>query len=260
MFSLTAGRSAATDIRQRDPTIQTYDDIVAGFGTSVVSYWKFQGNGNDQKNFSNTTLQGGPELNVPTIVRQDDTAGGASSDGTVIAWSGSAGEFAQVTHKPEYKTLNASIVVSFQCDALTQISTLIAANFNTGGPAEMLLQVNLNGAPQMNLRNNSGVVVTLLGQAGDVDPDVAYTIIAKHGTPGMMWTLYTGPSSTIVRRMSNLSMNTGQAASLSPIRFGAWFTNNNMHDGPYGRVMWINRYITDAEELLLARPKTIVHA
>ena len=42
------------------------------------------------------------------------------------------------------------------------------------------------------------------------------------------------------------------------IRFGAWHTDINIMDGPFGRVSWFNRALTDAELAVLAQPKTIV--
>ena len=83
----------------------------------------------------------------------------------------------------------------------------------------------------------------------------AYTIIVKHGTAGFSLALY-NDARQLVRRVTN-ALATGQAGSTSPIRFGAWHTDIGHHDGPYGRVVWLGRRITDAEELQLARPRTV---
>jgi hypothetical protein len=44
----------------------------------------------------------------------------------------------------------------------------------------------------------------------------------------------------------------------SPIRFGLWHDGSSgAHDGPFGRVVWLDRRIGDEEEADLARPRTI---
>jgi hypothetical protein len=257
--TLTVDRFSSSNVRQVVGTGSGYDGFVNAFGSDVVSYWKFENTGVDEKGTANASISGVPEFSIPSIVTPDRVGEGASSDGEVLAWPGTAGEYAQVAHTAAHKTLEATIVVHFQCDSLNDTSTLIAANATPAQPGELVILINQNGSPQANLRNTAGAPVVLAGVAGDVVVGRAYAIVVKHGAAGFSMALYNDAFQLVggVRRTNPLA--TGQAASLSPIRFGAYHTDVDHHDGPYGRVVWLRRRITDAEELLLAKPRTVAH-
>jgi hypothetical protein len=97
--------------------------------------------------------------------------------------------------------------------------------------------------------------VQLLGQAGDVQLNHAYTLIFKWGPGGLSMALWDAAEG-LVRRVTD-PLEDGVTGT-SPIRFGAWHTDISHHDGPYGRVVWLNRRISDAEEAILPRPRTVV--
>jgi hypothetical protein len=255
--TLTVDRFSSSNVRQVVGTGSGFDGFVDAFGSDVVSYWKFANTGVDEKGTANASISGVPEFNIPSIVTPDRVGEGASADGEVLAWPGTAGEYAQVAHTAAHKTLEATIVVHFQCDTLNDTSTLIAANATPAQPGELVILINSNGSPQANLRNSAGAPVVLAGVAGDVVVGRAYAIVVKHGAAGFSMALY-NDAFQLVRRATN-PLATGQAASLSPIRFGAYHTDVDHHDGPYGRVVWLRRRITDAEELLLAKPRTVAH-
>ena len=237
-----------------------YDVSVASFGPNVVSYWKFENNGIDQRGTQDAAITGSPELNVETIVDFDRLVEGAPADGTCIAWPGSSGAHAQVAHNPAHKTPQGSIVVTFQRDTANQKATLVAADRSGGGtssgPGGLSIEVEANGAPRCFLRRQTnGTPVVLLGQAGDVALDEAYTVIVKWGTPGLSLALW-NEDGVLVRRLTDPLVD--GLSGTSPIRFGAWHTDVSHHDGPFGRVVWLDRRISDAEEADLARARTVV--
>jgi hypothetical protein len=77
----------------------TYDDLVDTFDippdSSVVSYWKFENDGADEKGTQDAVITGSPELNVDTLVDHDTISEGAPVDGKCIAWSGTTGVHAR---------------------------------------------------------------------------------------------------------------------------------------------------------------------
>ena len=241
----------------------TFDEIVALFDPNVVSYWKFQDTtGTDEKGIANATINGSPELNIPTIVKRDTITEGALTDGTCIAWPRTPGEYAQAPHNAAHKTANGTIVVYFQRDTSTaEKSQLIEAdNLPAGTAGGMAIGINTNGAPDAYIRGAGGAVVSILGGLGDVLIDRAYTLIFKWGSPGMSLSLW-DDTGFMVRRSTNLS--TIGLSATSTIRFGATHATpveTNHHDGPYGRVVWMNRRITDNEEVLLAQAKSVIHS
>jgi hypothetical protein len=87
----------------------TYDDLVDTFDippdSSVVSYWKFENDGADEKGTQDAVITGSPELNVDTIVDHDTISEGAPVDGKCIAWSGTTGVHAQAGHNPAHSWL-----------------------------------------------------------------------------------------------------------------------------------------------------------
>jgi hypothetical protein len=232
----------------------TYDALVATFGADVVSYWKFQNDGVDQRGIEDAAISGTPELNVESIVGLDTLVDGAPANGECLAWPGAAGVFAEAAHNAAHKTPAGTIVVTFQHDSLTQKSTLIAADANAvaGG---LSLEVQTNGVPRAFLRRQSdGGFVALAGEPGDVQLNEAYTLIFKWGPGGLSLALW-DQHGVLVRRKTD-TMSDGVTGS-SPIRFGAWHNGESRHDGPYGRVIWLQRRISNAEEGVLAVSRTI---
>ena len=236
----------------------TCEEIIAAFSADLVSYWRFQNNGNDSEGVQNAAITGSPELNVRTIVGRDTIAEGALADGECIAWPGTPGEHAQAAHNVAHKTAAGTIVVYHQHDTLSLKSTLIcgdAANAAGGFSVE----VNPNGSPRAFVREASGVPTVVTGNPGDVQLKRAYTTIFKWGTGGLSLSLW-DDGGNLVRRVTN-STTAGLSGSTSVIRFGAWHDPGTAeHDGPYGRVLWFSRRLTDADELTLALAKTISHA
>ncbi len=239
----------------------TYDGVVGGL-EGVVSYWKFQNDGTDEKDPSHTTdavITGSPELHVETIVDLDRVIEGAAENGECIAWPGTSGNYAEVPHNAKHKTPQGTIVVTFQHDRLLNKSVLVAADRSAGGtatgPGGLSMEVSPEGAPRCFLRRHGdAAVVELLGEAGDVQVGQAYSLIFKWGPGGLSMTLWNG-SGNPVRRKTDLLEN--GVTGTSPIRFGAWHTDGAAHDGPYGRVVWFDRRIEDHEEANLARARTI---
>ena len=125
----------------------TYDSLVAIFDPDVVSYWKFENDGTDERGTEPATFTGIPEPNVETVVDLDTIAEGASADGKCIAWPGTPGVHGEAAHHPDHKTAQGTIVVTFQHDSLGQKSTLVAADRSVGGtasgPGGLSLEVEL---------------------------------------------------------------------------------------------------------------------
>jgi hypothetical protein len=233
----------------------TYDAFVNSFGSSVVSYWKFQNTGTDQKGVENATITGNPELNIETIVHLDTVDDGATTDGKCIAWSGNTGEYAQVNHNSLHKTADGTIVITGQCDRLDEKSTLLVGE--VGGTAGgFAVEINTNGSVRAFLRNASSTPVTLVTNAGDVVLNQAFTVVFKWGVAGLSLSVW-DESGAAIGRSVNLTMTGGMTDNTSAIRFGAYHTDVSHHDGPYGRVVWMNRRIDDEEEALLAKPRSV---
>jgi hypothetical protein len=250
-------RAAGCQLR---PSPDTYDGFVASFGPRLISYWKFQNSGADANGTQHAAITGSPELNVATIVDLDTIGEGAPADGECIAWPGNPEVYAEAGHHARYKTAQGTIVVTFQRDTANQKSTLVAADRSVGGTSSgrggLSIEVEASGAPRCFLRRQSdGVPVILLGQAGDVALNEAYSLIFKWGPPGLSLALWNadGP---LVRRLTD-PLSDGVAGT-SPIRFGLWHDGSSTpHAGPFGRVVWLDRRITDLEEQDLARARTI---
>ena len=223
-------RAAGSQLR---PAPDSYDGFVASFGPRLVSYWKFQNSGADANGTQHATITGGPELNVETIVELDTIAEGAPGDGECIAWPGASGVYAEAAHNAQHKTPQGTILVTFQHDALSVKSTLVAADRGVGGtsagPGGLSMEVTTDGAPRCFLRRQGGTVVQLLGQAGDVQLNHAYTMIFKWGPGGISMALWNA-SQGLVRRVTD-PVEDGVTGT-SPIRFGAWHTDVSHHDGP----------------------------
>src|SRR5262245_33874903 len=113
---------------------QTFDRIVASLGTDVVSYWKFQvpagATVRAEKGVQNATITGAHERSIETIVDLDRRADGDPADGTVIAWPGTDGAYAEAPHNALHKTTQGTIIAYFQCDSLDEKSTIVAFNAN----------------------------------------------------------------------------------------------------------------------------------
>jgi hypothetical protein len=97
--------------------------------------------------------------------------------------------------------------------------------------------------------------VILTGQPGDVQLNEAYTLIFKWGQAGLSMALWNEDGS-LLRRVTNVL--TDGVTGTSPIRFGLWHDGTSSpHNGPYGRVIWLKRRISDGAEAILARARTI---
>jgi hypothetical protein len=84
----------------------------------------------------------------------------------------------------------------------------------------------------------------------------AHTMIFKWGPAGLSMALW-NEDGTLVRRVTDLLAD--GVTGTSPIRFGAWHDGvQGPHHGPYGRVIWLKRRISDGEEATLARARTII--
>jgi hypothetical protein len=254
LYYLGKRKPATINVRVVPPT-PTYDDLVASFGSSVVSYWRFAGTGIDEKGVANATFTGLPEV-VPTIVQRDTIAEGAQNDGTCIAWSGSTDEYAEAAHNAAHATAAGTICCTFQCDTLAENANLVSKAAGTTIGA-IGLSVLAAGAPRIFLRNASGVSITRVGQNGDVVLNRAYTMFAKWGSGGLELSIW--DNLALIRRVPEPSVTDGLSGNASAIRFGVWHTDVERHDGPFGRVIWFNRRLTEAEEAILALPKTILH-
>ena len=174
------GASHAVLLGCTPPVVLTYDSVVFAFDPDVVSYWKFENDGADEKGTRQASITGSPELGVETIVDLD-------AGGECIAWPGSSGVFADAAHHAAHKTAAGTIVLTFQHDSLGQRSTLIAADANAAAGG-LSLEVLSDGAPRAYLRRQSdGAPVALVGQPGDVQPNEAYTLIFKWAHRASRW-------------------------------------------------------------------------
>lgn len=234
----------------------TYDELVDTFRVDGVSYWKFANHdGADVWGTEHATYKTLPsEGPVATIVDLDTIAEGAPADGTCTAWTGALESYADAAHNAAHKTAEGTIVVSFQLDTLSQKSTLVAADANSAAGG-LSMEVQTNGAPRCFLRRQSdGSGVILTGQPGDVQVNAAYTLIFKWGPGGLSMTLWNDSGNPV--RVVTDPLTDGVTGT-SPLRFGAWHTGVGRHDGPYGRVIWLKRRISDPQEANLARARTI---
>ena len=185
---LMLGASQAALLGTASAAVRTYDELVEFFfGASVVSYWKFENDGTDERGKRVATFSGTPELNVETIVEFD-------TNGECIAWSGTLGVHAEAAHHDDHKTPAGAIVVTFQHDTLAQKSILVAADRAAGGvagPGGLSLEVETDGQPRCFLRRQSdGQPEILVGQTGDVQLNRAYTLIFQWGPAGLSMALY----------------------------------------------------------------------
>lgn len=254
---VAANQKLPSNIRLQ--AVSTFDALVQTFidNGDVTSYWKFHNTGTDERGVSNATITGSPELNVPTLVAIDTVVEGAEIDGKVIAWPGTSSEFAEAPHHASLKTSTGTIILYFQRDTANQTSQLIMADAsNAAGGFGVFVQGN--GAASAYVRGPTGTPVPLNGGPGDVKLDHAYCIILKWG-PQLELVLYDGTGDLPVRRIVNLS--TAGLSGTSPIRFGATHVPADQHDGPYGRVIWMNRSISAAEERMFGiRAKSIARS
>ena len=234
----------------------SFDERVALFGVDVVSYWKFENTGVDAQGAENATITGTPELSVPTIVNSDTIDAGAPADGMCIAWPGTGGDHAEAAHNAAHKTAEGTVVVNFQRDTAIEKSQLIMAD-SSAAAGGMAIGININGAPDAYIRGVGRTPTTLTGGAGDVPLDRAFTLVFKWGPGGMSLALW-NDAGVLARRVTNPA--TAGLSGTSPIRFGASHTDTSHHDGPYGRVIWLDRRITDVEEVLLAQARTIARS
>ena len=261
-FWLMFGASQAVLLGTGSAAAKTYDEQVFSLGTAVTSYWKFQNSGTDGASGQHhATFTGTPELNVDTVVHQDTVAEGAPADGRCIAWPGTAGVYAQAAHNAAHKTAQGTIVVTFQRDTANQQSTLVAADANSvtvGVPGGLSVEVTATGQPRAFLRRQSdGLAVIMVGEAGDVQLNKAYTLIFKWGPSEVIWELgglslaLWDDRGLLVRRLTNALAD--GVTGTSPIRFGLWHDGvQSPHDGPYGRVLWLN---STAPELRGTQPR-----
>lgn len=256
--TLVARGARSSSVRQI--VTPTFDEIVELFEPNVVSYWKFQdpigATVTDEEGQENATITGAPELDIPTIVKFDTIATGAPTDGTCIAWPGTTGDFAQAANDAAHKTVAGTVVIYFQRDTASEKSQLIQADSPTTAGMAMGITAAPNSAPDAYIRDGTGTPINLVGGTGDVLLDRAYCLIFKWGTGGGMRLTLWNDTATLVRFATNPS-TIGLSGNTAPIRFGATHTDTNHHDGPYARVIWMNRRITDAEEVLLAQAFSI---
>ena len=235
-----------------------YDDIIeTTFAADLVSYWKFQGDGVDAKGTQNAAITGSPETGVATIVDLDTITEGAGADGTCIAWPGTSGVYAEAAHNAAHKTAAGTIIITFQRDAEVEKSTLVCADASAAAGG-LSVEVQTNGAYRAFLRGSTGSLTVLLGSAGAVQLDQAYTLIFKWGAAGLSLALWDDSGNLVEARQTNALAD--GVTGTSVIRFGAWHTDISHHDGPYGRVVWLDRRISDTEEADLARARTIPHS
>lgn len=250
----------AVSITHNPGAVADFDAEVDAYSANLVSYWKFENNGADREGVSNAVIFGGVELNVETIVDLDRIAEGAPVDGKVIAFPGLASIYAEAPHASALKTAAGTIVVHFQRDTSSVKSTLVAGDRSIGGTSAgaggFSIEVEADGSPRAFLRQQSdGAAVVITGNAGDVAVNAAYAMVFKWGTGGLSLALYNAAGSLVRRATDAL---TDGLTGTSPIRFGLWHDGTSSpHDGPYGRVIWLDRRISDGEETDLARGRTI---
>lgn len=258
-FASLAARGARSSSVRRIIVVP-FDDIVDSFAPDVISYWKFQTATStvvDEQGLVNATITGAPELNVETIVKFDTIVDGALANGTCVAWPGTTGDFAQAATNAALKTVAGTIVVYFQRETANEKAQLIQSDA-TAAVGGMAIGININGSPDAYIRGVGGTPVIVTLGFGNVIFDRAYYLIFKWGTGGGMSLALYDDTGTFIQRATNVS--TIGLSGTSAIRFGATHSDTNHHDGPYGRVIWMNRRITDAEETTLALARTIVRS
>lgn len=259
MYTVTSRfESKRANIQFAAVTASTYDAIVQTFEPNVISYWKFDepsGNFVDTEALQNAVVTGTPERTVATIVDLDTVAEGTATDGKTVAWTGNVGEYAEAANNAAYKTAEGTIIVTAQHDSLTEKSTLVAGD-STGAAGGFSIEVNTNGSPRAYLRPPATTALTITGSPGDIVVNRAYAYIFKWGPLGLFLSVY-DDTGALISRVNNAT--TAGLSGTSPIRFGAWHTDVSHHDGPYGRVIWLNRQLAHTEEPTLARAKSIAH-
>jgi hypothetical protein len=256
--ALTTRNPKSTLIRIMPPDTApsvTFDDLVAIFSDDLVHYWPFDGTAEDEQGLADATFTGAPELGVPTLVLGDTIVEGAPADGHVVAWSGELGEYAQAPHHAAQKTLSGTIIVYAQLDALNHPAQLIMADAASAAGG-LGFGIGLGGVPTAYLRGPFGTPVTVAGIAGEVLLGRAYCFMFKWGGSGLALAIY-DDAGDLVRRALDPTMSAGLTGT-SAVRFGASHAGADNYDGPYGRVIWLDRYISTVEEDLFAsRVKTI---
>ena len=121
------------------------------------------------------------------------------------------------------------------------------------------VEVQTDGADRAFLRGSTGRPTVLLGSAGSIAarPSLHHRFQVGHGRD---LARALGRQRATWSRPARPTRSPTASPGTSPIRFGAWHTDVDQHDGPYGRVVWLNRRISDTEEADLARARTISHS
>jgi hypothetical protein len=234
----------------RPAAIHAYDDAVHAFAPNLVAYWKLAETSgtvaSDQLAIAHGTYVGTPEYDVATIVQLD-------VGGTCIALPGFHGNAIDIPHADELKTAQGTIVITFQRDTGSTKAIIVAGDAD-GAAGGFSMEVSASGALRAFLRRQSdGAAVILLGADDTVEVGKAHTLVFKWGAPGLSYSVW-GDGGLIERLTDPLSDSLG---GTSAIRVGAWHAGQDRLAGPVGRLAWLDRRITDQEEALLARPRTI---
>jgi hypothetical protein len=229
--------------------VAAFDDVVKRMG-GVVAYWKLAEDeppegqplppAKDEQNLIEDiegTYSGAPTFGVSTIVQND-------TGGQCVRFNGT--EHVDIEDEPQLKTADGTILIFHQHDSLPQKSTLLAADSNAtvGGiglevtaDGRMRSFLAAPGAPDPDYR-------ILEGPPGDVKLRNAYCSVLRWGPPGGMAHDLFGEGGRI-RQLTDPT--TAGLTGTSAIRLGAWHTGVSRHRGPIGRIIWLNRRLSDPE-------------
>lgn len=230
--------------------IVAFDALVAGFEPNVLAYWKLAESAGpvaiDQQGLIGGTYAGAPTFGVPTIVQRD-------TGGRCVRLNGN--EHVDIAHHGDLKTAAGTILVFHQHDVLLDKSTLLAADSGgtTGGIG---LEVLANGGIRSFLAAPGPDYRVLEGPAGDVQLRNAYCTGLRWGSGGLAHDLF--GEGGHVRQLTDPT--TAGVTGTSAIRLGAWHTGVSRHRGPIGRIIWLDRRLSDTELVSIALPCTLWEA
>lgn len=237
------------------PPPEAWLDRLAVHDANVVRHWPMDdaspGPMVDLKGVGNLAIVGtGFVFEGPSIVDLD--AGGGA-----LRIPGDEGAWLEVADHATLKTAAGTVIIFHQHDSLATKRTLAAKDSigaGSGGAAGALsIEVQTDGAGRFFISDGTPTYHVLLGQPGDVELRKAYCTVVRWGSPGMGYDLY-DEDHQLVRSLSNAVTAAPTQASL--LRVGAWHTGVSRHDGPMGRIVWLNTRLSDAAVALLAIPLT----
>lgn len=161
----------------------SFDDRVASL--APTSYWKLQGNGTATTGGPVITLNGSPQTGVPTIVRHDDIAGGAPSNGTCIAMPGTSETHADMLQDFRFHVPSGTFVIFHQHDTGSLVGgkkSILLSRDEFGSVGGFGLEILSGGFHRLYFQRPGGApLMDRVAATGVIVENQAYMTLAKWG-------------------------------------------------------------------------------